>query len=622
MVMRPWTLRPSVFDCLTISGQYGSPLCSSGVTTLTSARRPGEVGLTFTSGIASRVPLFRRREIDFLARGEPHVGLFPVAAAALDAAEAARLALDVGHGHRVDLGLEHQLDRRLDLRLGRVVGDTEHVLAILVGNEGALLRHDRREHDGHQALGAVFPRRRHFSISSSFASAAFVRSTLGKRTSATGLAWRTLITSTFGRLRDESSRFWSISSVMTSTPSKPIDLTFCASSLVFGCSTRKSSTTRMRSSRASCDRIEHSPARYILRFTLCEKFSSGEFGKILPPPRHSGLEVMPARARPVPFCRHGFLVEGLTAPRSFCARVPRRAFAWNATTIWCTSAWLKSRANSASGALKVPAAPLSFSILSSMARSSSALLRVGLRCRRGRLGGLGGLRRGFRGRRLGGLDHNRLGNLDRRPHDHVAPARTGHRALDEQELPLGIDADDLQIQNRAAHVAEVAGHALAGKYSRRALVLAGRAGLVMRDRVAVGGAVGREMVTLDHAGKTLADGDALHVHLLPDLEDLDADLAADLQVGEVLGPGAEFAQRVAGFDTRLGEMPGEGFADSAGAALAERHLDGCITILLGALDLGDAVVGDVQHRHRLRDSVVGEDPRHADLAADQSYRHF
>src|ERR1700704_536517 len=115
--MRPWTVRPSVFDCLTISGQYGSPLCSSGVTTLTSARRPGEGGLTFTSGIASGVPLFRRPEIDFPARGEPHVGLFPVAAAALDAAEAARLALDVGHGHRVNLCLEHQFDRRLGFRL-------------------------------------------------------------------------------------------------------------------------------------------------------------------------------------------------------------------------------------------------------------------------------------------------------------------------------------------------------------------------------------------------------------------------------------------------------------------------------------------------------------------------
>jgi hypothetical protein len=37
---------------------------------------------------------------------------------------------------------------------------------------------------------------------------------------------------------------------------------------------------------------------------------------------------MPARARPVPFWRHGFFVEWLTAPRSFCAREPLRAFAW------------------------------------------------------------------------------------------------------------------------------------------------------------------------------------------------------------------------------------------------------------------------------------------------------
>ena len=57
------------------------------------------------------------------------------------------------------------------------------------------------------------------------------------------------------------------------------------------------------------------PARYILRLTLCVKFSSGLFGKILPPPRHSGLDVMPARARPVPFWRHGFLVEWRTSPR-------------------------------------------------------------------------------------------------------------------------------------------------------------------------------------------------------------------------------------------------------------------------------------------------------------------
>jgi hypothetical protein len=153
---------------------------------------------------------------------------------------------------------------------------------------------------------------------------------LGKRTSATGLALRTGMTSTLRRLRAESMRFSSMSSsaVITSSASNPSDFTFCASALVLGASTLNSSMTRRRSSRASCDRIDAMPARYIPRFSLWLKFSSGEAGKILPPPRHSGLEVIPARARPVPFCRQGFLVEWLTAPRSFCAREPMRAFAW------------------------------------------------------------------------------------------------------------------------------------------------------------------------------------------------------------------------------------------------------------------------------------------------------
>ncbi len=70
------------------------------------------------------------------------------------------------------------------------------------------------------------------------------------------------------------------------------------------------------------------PARYIFLLTLCEKFSSGEFGKVRPPPRQIGDEVMPARARPVPFWRHGFFVLCLTVSRFFWARVPWRALAW------------------------------------------------------------------------------------------------------------------------------------------------------------------------------------------------------------------------------------------------------------------------------------------------------
>jgi len=47
----------------------------------------------------------------------------------------------------------------------------------------------------------------------------------------------------------------------------------------------------------------------IFLLIFCVKFSSGMFGKIRPPPRHRGDEVIPARARPVPFCLNGFLVE-------------------------------------------------------------------------------------------------------------------------------------------------------------------------------------------------------------------------------------------------------------------------------------------------------------------------
>jgi hypothetical protein len=71
-------LRPVPFGSVVTSGQYGSPLCSPGVTTLTSARRPGEVGLTLTNGIAYSVaakliscPAARRTYAFFQLRRRP-----------------------------------------------------------------------------------------------------------------------------------------------------------------------------------------------------------------------------------------------------------------------------------------------------------------------------------------------------------------------------------------------------------------------------------------------------------------------------------------------------------------------------------------------------------------------
>src|SRR4249920_2605858 len=150
--MRPALLRPLFCDWLTSSGAYGLPLCSSGLTTLTSERRPGEVGLTLTSAMAYSSALFEGGKVDFLAGGEADIGLLPVAAPADEAPEALLLALDVGHLHRVDLRLEHQFDSRLDLRLGGGVGDAEYVLPALVRNHGALLGYHRREQHIHQLL--------------------------------------------------------------------------------------------------------------------------------------------------------------------------------------------------------------------------------------------------------------------------------------------------------------------------------------------------------------------------------------------------------------------------------------------------------------------------------------
>src|SRR5260370_36816501 len=112
------------------------------------------------------------------------------------------------------------------------------------------------------------------------------------------------------------------------------------------------------------------------------------------------------------------------------------------------------------------------------------------------------------------------------------------------------------------------GQALARKDVGRALVLASRAGHPVRDRVAVRSVLPAEMMPLDDAGEALADGHALHVDLLADLEDLDADPGADLQAGELVGLAAEFLQRMPCLDARLGDMPGEGLDRPAPPALA------------------------------------------------------
>src|SRR5215468_12666944 len=126
--MRPPLLRPEPRFLLSVSRSIDRPLNRSGLTTLTRARRPGEVGLTLTSGMA----LSFLREVDFLPRFQADVGLLPVAAAAGIRAKPLRLASDIGDLNAIDLDLEQKLDRGLDLGFRRILDDAKGHLRVLV----------------------------------------------------------------------------------------------------------------------------------------------------------------------------------------------------------------------------------------------------------------------------------------------------------------------------------------------------------------------------------------------------------------------------------------------------------------------------------------------------------
>src|SRR6476646_3712737 len=123
--MWPLLLRPEPRFWLSTSEAIGGPLCRLALTTLTSERRPLDVGLTLTSAMSGL-----RREVDFLTRLQADIGLLPVATPAEVRAEALLLALDVGDLHRLDLHLEHQLDRGLDLGLRRALQHAEDHLLV------------------------------------------------------------------------------------------------------------------------------------------------------------------------------------------------------------------------------------------------------------------------------------------------------------------------------------------------------------------------------------------------------------------------------------------------------------------------------------------------------------
>ena len=258
------------------------------------------------------------------------------------------------------------------------------------------------------------------------------------------------------------------------------------------------------------------PARYILRFTLCEKFSSGEFGKILPPPRHSGLEVMPARAR-----------RCLLAPRLLGGVVHRAAVLLRARAdarvrLVGDDELVHQRLVEIAREHCVFAftAPLLPTILSSMIRPSARVAwrrACGLRRQASAFGSALGSALGAAFGACaftGALCPLAARRTTTSPPLGPAPTPSRGSAAARDRCARSPGWRWCAARRRGARACACRENA------RRALVLAGGARRPVRDRVAVARALRGGMVALDDAGESLADGDALHVDELPDLEQL------------------------------------------------------------------------------------------------------
>src|SRR4051812_43785643 len=251
----------------------------------------------------------------------------------------------------------------------------------------------------------------------------------------------------------------------------------------------------------------------------------------MPPPVQIGEREEPARARPVPFWRHGLAPPPRTSPRVLVDAVPWRLAFSSARTDSCTSGPLNFAPKAISSRVTSPPPP--------------RFLALGI-----------------------GADL------------HEAVLGAGDRAADEQEVVPRIDLDDLEALLGDALVAHLAGAADALHHAGGP---GGRADRARGAHVvrAVGLRTGREVVALDRALEALALGRARDLDLLADLEGLDRDGVAHQPLGGVVAELDEVLHRGrAGLlemaELRLGEVLLLG--------RAEGELDGLVAVALDGAD--------------------------------------
>src|SRR3984957_4456348 len=125
-------------------------------------------------------------------------------------------------------------------------------------------------------------------------------------------------------LREASVRFLSISAETTRVVpfNSSLEMTPLKSFVLGVPSFRSSTTTTSPALRRSLKALRKASCLVFLETFLLK--SRGLGPKTTPPPTHKGDWNEPARARPVPFCRQGFLLEPETSPTFLVLAVPLR----------------------------------------------------------------------------------------------------------------------------------------------------------------------------------------------------------------------------------------------------------------------------------------------------------
>src|SRR5687767_4342473 len=300
-------------------------------------RAPGAAECCEVSHLDGR-PL---EDLDAVAGPELDDGLLParLPPACPAAALGLRLHLHDVHGH--DLDVEEILDGLPDLRLVRARVHAEGVLVVL-DQAVALLGDDRGEDDLARIEAHLDATSCTRSRAPSVASSERAQ-TIAPTSSSDGSTTRAR-----SRLRKLLTSVSSSGSATTrSGDSAPQACRSSAAAFVEGSSNAPPGMTAREPRAAWWESAERSAARRALRLTFRSKLR-GTWAKATPPPVHWGARVEPARARPVPFCRHGFDRPPETRARVFAARVPARAAAVSALTTSCTRCGFTSTAKTAS----------------------------------------------------------------------------------------------------------------------------------------------------------------------------------------------------------------------------------------------------------------------------------